>query len=448
MIDAIISYNENILKYYFLSVSFKRLYQVLSTGTITSLTFGGTITISSKIQKWGAFLETKSKPKKILIFYREIIKRLFSFNQSKLIKSLKKELSVNMSIPVAKAVPYSSEMAAPAVVAVSADPAAAYERGREFLRGHGWASGMIEEMIRSIQCMPHRFFILDDSGSMSSFDGKRKPREGNKMVQCSRWDELTASMEFHSEFAAAASTTCEFRLLNRGDPIVIGDQEDNSRSLAEFKSVMARGPNGGTPLCAHIRAVVERITAMAPQLRARNQKVSLTIATDGQATDGDIVEAMRPLKNLPVWTVIRLCTVDDAIVSYWNKIDEDLELGLDVLGDLVGVAKEVTDHNPWLTYGEALHRMREFGTERKELDRLNKAQLNPGEVRAVLAIILGGAVSDYPDPMCDYRAFINKVKIENEGQSKVWCPQQQRDCDCVDTRKLDMLFRKSKCTIM
>jgi len=33
----------------------------------------------------------------------------------------------------------------------------------------------------------------------------------------------------------------------------------------------------------------------------------------GAATDGDIEQAMRPLRDLPVWTVVRLCTDDDEV---------------------------------------------------------------------------------------------------------------------------------------
>lgn len=45
---------------------------------------------------------------------------------------------------------------------------------------------------------------------------------------------------------------------------------------------------------------------------------------------------MRPLKDLPVWVVVRLCTNDEKIVDYWNRVDEELELSMDVLDDLAG----------------------------------------------------------------------------------------------------------------
>ena len=62
-------------------------------------------------------------------------------------------------------------------------------------------------------------------------------------------------------------------------------------------------------------------------------------------------------QELPVWVVIRLCTDDDKIVDYWNNIDSQLELEMDILDDLFGEAAEVQSANPWLTYAEPMHRL-------------------------------------------------------------------------------------------
>jgi hypothetical protein len=50
---------------------------------------------------------------------------------------------------------------------------------------------------------------------------------------------------------------------------------------------------------------------------------------------------MRPLKHLPVWVVIRLCTDEDKMVNYWNNVDSEIELNMDVIDDPLGEAKEI-----------------------------------------------------------------------------------------------------------
>lgn len=102
---------------------------------------------------------------------------------------------------------------------------------------------------------------------------------------------------------------------------------------------------------------------------------------------GDIAEAMRPLQNLPVWVVVRLCTDDDKVVDYWNNIDKVLELDMDVLDDLYGEASEVYENNPWLTYGEPMHRLREFGIPVKEIDLLDEATLSLDQIRSFCQIM-------------------------------------------------------------
>ena len=117
----------------------------------------------------------------------------------------------------------------------------------------------------------------------------------------------------------------------------------------------------------------------------QSHKVSLSdsqiIATDGESSDGDVAEALRPLQNLPVWVVVRLCTDDDKIVNYWNNIDKVLELDMDVLDDLFGEAAEVYENNKWLAYGEPMHRLREFGIPVKEIDLLDESVLSLDQIR-------------------------------------------------------------------
>ena len=143
-----------------------------------------------------------------------------------------------------------------------------------------------------------------------------------------------------------------------------------------MQQFMDGSPDGGTPLCAHINAIIKDVEAIEAQLRAANQKVCVVIATDGESSDGDISAVMRPLKNLPVIIVMRLCTNEERIVNYWNSIDQELELSMDVLDDICGEAEEIHKVNKWLTYAEPIHRMREFGISLKEFDLLDEKALH------------------------------------------------------------------------
>ena len=50
---------------------------------------------------------------------------------------------------------------------------------------------------------------------------------------------------------------------------------------------------------------------------------------------------LKPFQDLPVWVVIRLCTDDIKMVDYWNNIDSQVSLHMDVLDDFIGEAKEI-----------------------------------------------------------------------------------------------------------
>jgi hypothetical protein len=210
------------------------------------------------------------------------------------------------------------------------------------------------------------------------------------MHSCSRWVELSESLLFHANLAHKGSIACEFDFLNNtsSGPFVIGcGNEDSIKALNDFKTYFERTPVYATPLCKHIRNVTKKIERKASELRRNNQVACVIIATDGESTDGDVADVLRPLKYLPVLIIIRLCTNEERIVEYWNNIDKQLQLHIDVLDDLKGEAEEVQKNNPWLTYGEPLHRMREFGLTIKELDMLDEKKLTFTAMKKVTSLM-------------------------------------------------------------
>jgi hypothetical protein len=187
-----------------------------------------------------------------------------------------------------------------------------------------------------------------------------------------------------------AGAATEFRFLNACGPLVIGQKDGSGVSEANMKTlfrVLEGSPAGGTPLCEHIRAVTAGIQAAAPSLKANGQKAVVIIATDGESSDGNMSDAMRPLQALPVHVIVRLCTDDERIKQYWNNIDRELELEVDILDDFAGEAEEIAESNGWLTYGEPLHRLREWGVVLKEFDLLDEGKLSAEQMRAVCAYV-------------------------------------------------------------
>jgi len=323
----------------------------------------------------------------------------------------------------------------------------------QFLQGHGWPDGIQHQLIKGAAKLPVRFVIVDNSGSMMSNDGQRLVAHGHqyKFIQCSRWTELIESVRFFATLAEAARTPTEFRLLNGANPIMVGIGDDNGQRYRELLQHLEQSPNGGTPLCLHISEVVAQITALAPQLRANNQKAALIIATDGEASDGDIASAMAPLRNLPVWVVIRLCTDEERVLKYWNEVDSQLEVDIEVLDDFESEAREVAKLNDWFTYCEPIHRIREFGVLVKEIDLIDEAPLSTDQMRSVVALLLtAGPASEIPHPDLDWRAFTSFVGNLNSTLPKVWCPIKKRVQPRINMGALSRRYHKGSkrsCTV-
>ncbi len=292
---------------------------------------------------------------------------------------------------------------------------------RAFLELNQWPLGLQQAYISNASSVGFRYFIIDDSGSMNTADGKIPYSDSRAPV--TRWDELRESMKWHVGAICASNLPSEFRFLNGAEPIRLGGGYDRDGvGLATIEAVFEEGPRGTTPLCHHVKKVTEDVKKHERELRAKRQRAVIMIATDGLSSDGDLVQALKPLERLPVWVVVKLCTDDNELVDFWNEIDAQLELEIEVLDDFESEAAEVAEHNRFLTYGLPLHRMREHGLVKKEFDLLDEAPLTPEQVRTVVQCVLGGPPSSYPRPTTDFKGFYSAVQAANAVNDKVRDP--------------------------
>lgn len=316
--------------------------------------------------------------------------------------------------------------------------------------------GLARAFMDASERAPLRYWIVDNSGSMMTNDGQQRVRAARGrpcFVRCTRWHELRETVLFHADLARRAGTRAEFTLLNavrrerravRDFAVGGGDGAESESELAFARDVMSAEPSGGTPLCAAIRAVARRVASRAAELRARGEVAVVVIASDGQASDGDVRDALRALAALPVWCVVRLCTDDGAVVRYWNAVDADLEMPLEVLDDWRGEAAEVrATQGGWLSYGEPLHRLREWGAPHAKLfDLLDERRLAPGEAAELARLVLGGA--PLPHPEADPALFLAEVKARAALAPLVFDPVTKRTGPWIDARALGRACRGTR----
>eukprot|EP00942_MAST-04A_sp_MAST-4A-sp1_P012220 g12220.t1 len=318
---------------------------------------------------------------------------------------------------------------------IETDEPVQLELSNLLVKENRWPLGLVQSLTRSLEKNVYHSFIIDDSGSMSTNDGNKVEHFSmtSVSVTATRWDELKTNVKLFAKIAHIAHAPCEFRFLNRkAEPIIIGNQ-DNGQDNTESESnkallfhLLTEGPSGSTPLCRHIKEVITKFQTMEAELRRQNKSVSMTIFTDGMATDGDIVDALRPLEDFPARTVVRLCTDDTPIVNYWNNIDSRLEnFNVDVLDDFFKECDEVMKKNPWLNYAEPIHCIREFGVHFAELDRIDEKALCDDEIKRLLAIILGGRSDDYPHP-ADKKVFIQYMLKKLKANPDLFNPSLRK----------------------
>jgi Mg-chelatase subunit ChlD len=332
----------------------------------------------------------------------------------------------------------------------------------------GFTRGLAEAMTQNNATFPLRIWIVDNSGSMRERDGNRivqgRSKGDLKMVQCTRWTEIQGCVDYHAKLAGFLQVPTVFRLLN--DPgsaegrqqfsVAERGQEYIDEDIELAIRCMRSQPTGLTPLTSHVRDIRKNIRELEPTLKANGARAVLVIATDGlpsgtysmskQQAENEFVEALRSLEGLPVWLVIRLCTDDLEVVEFYNQIDSQLELNVDVLDDFVAEAKEVYDAgNKFLNYALPLHRCREMGFHHRLFDIIDERQLGIDELPEFFALLFGekdGKFDGVADPQVNWSSFMKGMARIVEAEPPQWNPITKKVEPWINLKKLDMTYRR------
>mmetsp|Transcript_58647 Transcript_58647/g.124453 ORF Transcript_58647/g.124453 Transcript_58647/m.124453 type:complete len:414 (+) Transcript_58647:220-1461(+) len=339
------------------------------------------------------------------------------------------------------------------------------------LMAQGFTRGHATSLAQTIKNFPLRIWVVDNSGSMQKTDGHRfvetKRSRDVRVVSCSRWNEIKDCIEYHTQMAAALEAPTTFRMLNDPacgpnsqqfgiaesslDPLVL--QEEVDRSITIMKTAQ---PGGVTPLVKHVWEIAQSVRELEPQLRADGCRVAIILATDGLPTDErgygggaiqqQFVEALRGLEGLPVWVVVRLCTDEEKVVEFYNDLDGQLELSLEVLDDFIGEAGEVYEHNPWLNYALPLHRLREMGYHHRIFDMMDERPFTHEELREYCSLLLidRSPSDELPDPSADWKEFSKTVKNLLAKQQGQWNPMKRAVMPWIDVKKMDKMYGPKK----
>mmetsp|Transcript_10377 Transcript_10377/g.15617 ORF Transcript_10377/g.15617 Transcript_10377/m.15617 type:complete len:284 (+) Transcript_10377:537-1388(+) len=281
--------------------------------------------------------------------------------------------------------------------------------------------------------------------------------------------EIQECVDYHVQISAMLHAPTVFRLLNNPG-VSAGSQEFDIATKGEdmipsdvsnAMNIMSRTrPSGCTPLTEHITEIHSSISAMKESLQSEGKRAVVVLATDGLPTNeygecnsyikDSFVRSLKKLEGLPVWLVVRLSTDEEDVVDFYNSLDDQLELSMDVLDDFCGEAAEIYEHNPWMNYALPIHRLREMGFHDRVLDMIDERPLTHAEIRDYCLLLFGANKCDgLPDPSIDWGAFASNVNQLLSEEKLQWNPMKKKMMPLIDMKKLNKKYGdKDGCILM
>jgi len=326
----------------------------------------------------------------------------------------------------------------------------------------------MKEIERANNSFPVRYVIVDNSGSMNMPDGRRLVAASDGAihpVSATRWAELGDTVSELAKVTSALNAETHFHLLNpsaEGQFFVLNIQDTAITARAgapcdidKLRRVMQTACEYSTPLTEAVQLVADCVKPSEATLRAAGKRAVVIIATDGLPNDAkSFLNAMTILQRLPVWVIVRLCTNDESVVSYWSDLDKQLEMPLEVLDDVEGEAREAHLCNPWLVCPPALHLARTIGIKDKLYDLIDEQPLAPSQVKQLIERLLGGrsegfeggegGESGLAEPELEPELFLRQVRQLVASSPSVYNPVTKRMGPWIDMRALERFLARRR----
>ena len=197
-----------------------------------------------------------------------------------------------------------------------------------------WPLSFAKAIVSSRESIHQRYVVTDNSRSLLHKDGKRivtDDDDGETRIEpCTRWEEVTTAVKTIASIADAAEQPTEIRLLNKAQPITVGQRRDGGETLNKVMEMLEAPPNGQTPLCRQVKEVIDQVKGMELRLRSMNKVALMIIITDGESTDGSLVELLKPYESLPLKIIVRMVTNERDLNDYWHTVNAQLDMDIKV----------------------------------------------------------------------------------------------------------------------
>ena len=195
-----------------------------------------------------------------------------------------------------------------------------------------------------------------------------------------------------------------------------------------------------TPLSGHMWALYDQVSALCSSLLP-GQRVAIIVASDGVPSNPQsFLDAMEALQTLPVYLIVRLCTNDEASMHFWNTLDLDLGIPVEILDDFEEENRIAYAMNPWCNYCVGVQRAREWGFRSKLFEKLRERPLTHSELHDYCALIFGVKKDALADPRDQWEDFYYDIEALNARERRQYNPLTKRNRGWIDLKLMGKIY--------